>query len=285
MDFFWRLDLESALIAQALTAWLVAIAYASIRLQCGFDFSARLLPDRRKEVWGHAFQIWQTLLAIGCANRLPTYISLFILGPATTAVLETAIRFGTLPTIFTTSVQSTFSPHLSGSYARADTEQLQELFTIASWLAFIPSIIFVVAFALVGRWILAALFPPEYAIVWIPLLLWAIGSTVNAGVGSSSVVFLMTGRSTIVRRYAIFQIAACGALGCLFAEMFGLLGICAAALMGVIIRDVGLTRRLSTELGISMPASVAGFKQFVRVIFPAQLVAQPVSTSPDEQGK
>jgi O-antigen/teichoic acid export membrane protein len=285
MDFFWRLDLESALVAQAFTGWLVAIAYAWARMQGGFDFSARLLAKQRRDVWGHAFQIWQTLLVVGSSFRLPTYISLFILGPAATAVLETAIRFGTLPTIFTTSVQNTFSPHLSGSYAQADTEQLQELFTIASWLAFIPSISFVIAFALVGRWIVAALFPPEYAIVWIPLLLLAIGTTVNAGVGLSSAVFLMTGRTTIVRRYAIFQIVTCGVLGCLLAKAFGLLGISAAALVGIIIRDVGLARLLSSELGVRTPANVSGFKRFVRAIFPADLVARPVSGSTDERGK
>jgi O-antigen/teichoic acid export membrane protein len=285
IDFFWRLDLEYALVAQAFTASLVAVAYGLVRMQCGFDFSARLLAEQRKEVCGHAFQIWQTLLVVGSAFRLPTYISLFILGPATTAVLETATRFGTLPTIFTASVQNTFSPHLSGSYAQADIKQLQELFTIASWFAFIPSMSFAIAFALVGRWFVAALFPPEYARAWAPLLLLAIASTVNAGVGLSSAVFLMTGRSTIVRRYAIFQIVACGVLGCVFAKLFGLLGISVAVLIGVIIRDVGLACRLSTELGICTPANASGFKQFVRAIFPAQPIARRVSVSTDEPGK
>ena len=94
----------------------------------------------------------------------------------------------------------------------------------------------------------------------------------------------MTGRATIVRRYAIFQMVVCGVFGCLFAKVFGLPAITIAALMGVIIRDVGLARLLSSELGICIPANVAGFRQFVRVILPAQLVERPVSVSTDEQG-
>jgi hypothetical protein len=54
--------------------------------------------------------------------------------------------------------------------------------------------------------------------------------------------------------------------------VFELLSIRVAVLPDVIIRDVGLARRLSMELGIRMPANATGFKQFILVIFPAPQV-------------
>lgn len=248
--FSGTVTLGSALLIQAVGAWLtVAVCSAALRglvsLRCK-PLAAELKHRMRSE----CLELWQALIMIGLAARAPTFISLSLLGPAATAVLEIAMRFGTLPTIFTAAVSTTYGPALAREHARNDKLALGESLATASWLAFLPSAATMIMTIALGPWLLAQFFPPAYSQAYIPLLLIVAATTVNGTFGMSSTLLMMTGHQRIVRLYSLLQLGSVVLVSCAGGLLFGIYGVAAAVLVGFVVFDVGLALRIKPLLGI-----------------------------------
>jgi O-antigen/teichoic acid export membrane protein len=242
------LTLEAALVIQAAAAWIVMAIYAFLRVGCGVDVSARLTPDVKRSTIADAFQIWQALSLGGLYERAPTYISLALLGPAATAIVDIANRFGSLPTIFTDGVATTFSPVFAQLFAGADADGYRAALTLSSWLAFLPAFGALTGLLVLGPWLLDVFFPASYQAAFWPMVLICAGTTINAAFGMASCAYMVTSRQTLVRLYTayslVFILVACAVMG----WFFGPTGIAAAICLGAVIRDGGLARILARDL-------------------------------------
>lgn len=243
------LSLESAIITQAAAAWVVFSIYAALRLRCGIDPAARLAPETRRRSLREAFQIWQALGLGNLSERLPVYICLALLGPAATAIIDIANRFGSLPSIVTDGVATTFAPVFAQLHAGADPQEYRDTLTLSSWLAFLPAAAVLAGLLLVGPWLLDVFFPPVYQKAFWPMVLICTATTINAAFGLASNTFMVTGRQTLVRRFSAYSLGFI-VFGCFaFGWLWGALGIAAAILAGALIRDGGMAWMLSRDIG------------------------------------
>jgi O-antigen/teichoic acid export membrane protein len=250
LDIGQSINLGNALAAQAIVAWVVAAVYCLARIRCGIDMGAHLSPPSRRELSIHAWQIWQALLVTGLADRMPTYVSLVLLGAAPTGIFDIATRLGTLPTIFVTGVSTTFSPVLAGRHATHNTRGMGEALAIGSWLAFVPAAGVVIVMAFCGPWLLSHFFPFAYRQSYGPALIICAATAVGAGFGMASNAYLMSGRQKLVRLYSAIYLAVVVIGGVLLGLLFDVMGLAVAVLLGTIVRDVGLSLRLGRELNM-----------------------------------
>jgi len=248
LDFGHSVNLGSVLAAQAIVAWAIAAVYCLARIRCGIDIDARLALPGRRELSIHAWQIWQALLITGLADRMPTYVSLVLLGAAPTGIFDIATRLGTLPTIFFTGVSTTFSPVLAGRHATHNPKGMGEALAISSWLAFVPAAGVLVIMAFGGPWLLAHFFPAAYQQSYGPALIICAATAIGAGFGMASNAYLMSGRQTLVRLYSAIYLAVVVIGGVLLSVPFGVIGLAVAVFLGTVVRNVGLSLRLGREL-------------------------------------
>lgn len=245
-----KVTLVSALLTQATCAW-ITVAVCAFMLR---DFMAArassIGADLKERLRRECIELSQALVLIGLAARAPTFISLSLLGPAATAVLEIALRFGTLPTIFTAAVSTTFGPTLAQQHARNDKAGLANSLATASWLSFLPSAATLIGTIVLGPWLLATFFPPVYANAYVPLLLIVASTTINGTFGMSSTVLMMTGNARVVRLYSVVQFVVVVVLSTLLALTIGIEGPALAILAGFIAFDAGLATRIKPLLGI-----------------------------------
>ncbi len=249
--FFGSLGLPAALACMAIAAVAVVFVYMAALLRLLLEPAAPLSPETWRAVRAQSFEVWQALLLIGLAGRAPNYISLVLLGPVPTAILEVAMRFGTLPTIFTTGVSVTFSPVFAGLHVRQQREAFGEALAVGSWLAFVPSACVLVATLLFGQWFLDLLFPALYQDAYIPLLVIVTSCVLNAAYGLSSPILLVTGCQRLVRTYSAFRLATVVVMGVLLGQWLGVAGIALSFLLGVVVFDIGLAQQVGPQLNVS----------------------------------
>ena len=250
-----KLTITSALFWSTVCVWLTMVVYFGILRRCVAGDLEALTADVKRRIWKEGLEFWQALLLIGLSARAPTYISLLLLGPAQTAIMEIAIRFGTLPTIFTTAVTSTFTPTLAQLYAQNARKSLSKNLAVSSWLSFIPSACTLVGTTVLGSWLLEVFFPPAYQQAYIPLIVILLATTVNGAFGMSSLLLLVSGHQLLVRKYSALQLLLVALFGIAFGYQFGVVGLACAVLVGFVAFDVGLA------LQIKRTIQVTGFLQ------------------------
>lgn len=249
---FGRLGLDAALACMAAAAIAAVLVYAAALLPLlAATPAAPLTPQAWREVRAQAFEVWQALLLIGLAGRAPNYISLMLLGPVPTALLEVAMRFGTLPTIFTTGVSVTFQPVFAGLHVRNEREAFSEALAVGSWLAFVPAACVLAATLLCGQWFLDLFFPALYRDAYIPLLVIVASCALNAAYGLSSPILLVTGCQRLVRTYSAFRLATVAGTGVVLGLWLGVTGIALSFLLGVVVFDLGLAKQIAPQLNVS----------------------------------
>jgi O-antigen/teichoic acid export membrane protein len=250
-----ELDLGGVLACMAVSAWVVTLVYVVALLPCLSVPDLQASPEASDERWrtvrADAFEVWQALLLIGLAGRAPNYISLVLLGPVPTAILEVAMRFGTLPTIFTSGVSVTFSPVFAGMHVRKEQKAFSEALSVGSWLAFVPSACVLLVIWLLGPWLLDTFFPAIYRDAYIPLLVIAAACALNAAYGLSSIILLMTGNQRLVRTYSLFRLVTVAGMGLVLAQWLGVTGVAVSFLLGVVVFDIGLAQTLRPRLNVS----------------------------------
>lgn len=245
------LGLDAALACMAVSAIAAVLVYAAALLRPLSVPAAPVSPDAWRAVRAQSFEVWQALLLIGLAGRAPNYISLVLLGPVPTAILEVAMRFGTLPTIFTTGVSVTFSPVFAGLHVRNERAAFSEALAVGSWLAFVPSACVLVVTLVAGQWFLDLFFPALYQDAYIPLLVIVASCALNAAYGLSSPILLVTGCQRLVRTYSAYRLATVVVTGLVLGQWLGVTGIALSFLLGVVVFDLGLAQQIRPQLNVS----------------------------------
>jgi O-antigen/teichoic acid export membrane protein len=255
-----KLDLIWAVAVCGASAWVVAASFWASRPTRRSGANAEAFPGtsiETRSLWRDAVQVWQALLVTALSVRAPTYVGLMVLGLANTAILEIAIRFGTLPTVFTSGVNATLAPAVAFRHARRGRKGVSTLASVGAWASFLPALAVLLLMAVAGRQFLAWFFPPAYGAAFYPLLLVCAATTVNAAFSPASSVMLMTGGQRVVRLFSIVQLVVVCVLSASLGYRFGIEGVCWAILIGTVVRDGGLAWHLKAKQGAVSYPSVA----------------------------
>ena len=186
---------------------------------------------------------WPILQAQGVsalATRAPLFLAALTTGPAAVAVLEVALRFGTLPSLLTGSVGATFSPAVARQAARADQAALRQSRRTIGRLAGGPALLYLMACPLLAGPLLGWMLPDAYQAAVLPLTLIAFGSLLNAGFAGASFQLLMSSRAVLVRRYAMLRLGILCALSVMLGPLWGAVGIALAVAAGYAVADTGM---------------------------------------------
>ena len=246
---FEPLPLSSTLLALTLASWAVTILYFIARRRTGIYAST--FPAWQ-ELWSLARKggrISQALILTHLSARAPIFLSAIVLGPASTAILEIATRFGTLTTVVTTSIAATFSPRFAILAKQGAADDLRKTAYLAATLSLIPSLLILVGFALVLPHLFGLILPPAYGDALVPLLIIAGASALNGALGPASNTLIMAGEPEPVRLLSFFRLIAIVTFSILLAAPFGVVGIAWAILLATLLRDGGLTIIAHQKLG------------------------------------
>jgi len=267
----WRggLTLEMVVVTQAGCAWIVLLVNIALRIRCGIDIRAWLGKELRRDTLRDAFQIWQALAARGMAERVPTYLSLVLLGPAATAILDVARRFGGLPSLFTQGVSITFTPLFARLHAGNDREAYQRILAQSSWLAFLPAMATLAFLLLFGRTLLSLFFPPHYQVAYWPMVLISAGTTINAAFGLAGSNFMVTHRQVLVRKFFLYSLLTMVPGNIVLGHLFGEAGMAGAICISIIVCDGGLAWHLAREMGRPVMLDLAYFGSEIRHVLQA----------------
>ncbi|MHB2266473.1 lipopolysaccharide biosynthesis protein [Aliihoeflea sp. PC F10.4] len=251
LAFLGGLGLDIVLACMAVSAVAATLVYVAALLPNISAGADPVPPESWRTIRSESFEVWQALLLIGLAGRAPNYISLILLGPVPTAILEVAMRFGTLPTIFTTGVSVTYSPVFAGLHVRNERRAFSEALAVGSWLAFVPSACVLLVTLFLGQWLIDLFFPATYQDAFVPLLVILAACALNAAYGLSSPILLVTGCQKLVRTYSVFRLATVAVSGVVLGQWLGVTGIALSFLLGVVVFDIGLARQIRPRLEVS----------------------------------
>ena len=247
-----RLGLASSIVAFAVSAWLVAGLYVVSRLRLGVRW---LQVDRQayQVLAKGARDIWLALVVTALSVRAPLFIVAAALGPAAAAIMDIATRFGTLPSITTSSVMATFSPRFAALHAEAERPSLSRALSLSSLIAMAPALglllVLVVGAPLALAWIL----PPIYGEALLPMVIICLAQVINAWFGPATNLLLMQGHGTVVRNFSTVQFALVVTLAYPAAQFGGLIGVTLVILVSQLVRDLGAALWTVRRLGVSLP--------------------------------
>lgn len=239
-EFLALLNRQVVLISICIASWGVIFIYAIIRYRIGVDWSC--LPNK-KEILGimkGGIGIFQALALTALSTRVPIFLTTAIIGPTGTAIMDIAIRFGSLSSIFTTSVAATFSPVFASLSHNSNQKIRLKKLKLASTTASIPAILWLSIVALGGQYATLNILPNTYENSYIPIVFVCIAITINASFGISSNYLIMGGEEKLVQNFSLLQLIVLCISGYFLASYFNIAGIAAAMILGHIARDCGM---------------------------------------------
>lgn len=248
-----ELDLASVFLCLAFSAWIVVTIYILARFWIGVDLKAMPSWEATRTLLVEGREVLYALTITALSARAPLLLSAPLLGPASTAILDVAIRFGTLPTITTSSVIATFTPRFAALANKSDRRNLSRTLSLSSALAAAPAFIGLAAIGLGAPFLIDAALPAAYAHAYPPMLVICFAAVINATFGLASTLLFMAGYSHVVRNFSLAQLIAICVFSPVLGPLFGPLGLSAAILIGTIVRDFGLAIWASRKFGIELP--------------------------------
>lgn len=244
-------SLASTMFALFVSAWLVAVMYTFSRVRLGIRRLWPGLADCRALI-GEARDMLAALSVTALAVRAPLFIAAWTLGPAAAAVLDIATRFGTLPTITTTSVMATFSPRFAALSDPSRRKELSRVLSAASLLASMPAVATFLVLVVAGPYAIDTVLPDVYRQAYVPMLIICGSQIINSWFGSATNLLMMIGKEAIVRNVSALQLVAVAA-GTIIASQAGLVGVAVAVLVAQTLRDGGAMAWLTRHQQVAVP--------------------------------
>ncbi|WP_425063406.1 lipopolysaccharide biosynthesis protein [Pyruvatibacter mobilis] len=229
--------LTTVLLCLCAAAWIVLLFQALLRVRIGFRLFA--FPDlyALTGLVREGITVFQAALFTGLSERAPIFVTSAVLGPAATALMEIAIRFGNVATIITGSVAATLSPRFARHAHEGNQQALLQTLLLGAVMATVPALGYFCVLALGASLAIELLLPEAYADAYVPML-WIAGATViNAAFGIANNVLIMAGDGAKVMYFSLGRLLVVAGGGILMAQAFGVIGVCAAIILGTIVRD------------------------------------------------
>lgn len=242
------LTLTRALVGLFAAAWITTAVYAVLARRRGGGAGRRPSIARARPMAREGGAIFVALLFTALSARAPMLLALPLLGPVGAALMEVANRFGTLGSVVTSSVATSYSPVFARGAAAGDRPALWRalrggaLFSGAAGVAI--AVLLAALFPLAVGTVLPALYGASYS----ALAILAAATAVNAGLGLASNLMFMRGEASRVRAASLVQAIAIYGASVPLGLRFGAAGIAGACLAGAMLRDGWLFWRVSREL-------------------------------------
>jgi O-antigen/teichoic acid export membrane protein len=194
-------------------------------------------------VWVFAresFHISTAFIFTALAARAPVIFGMALLGPAAAAVLEIASRFGTLGSVATSSVASTYATPLAQSAQAEDWARSSRLLKSAALLSFLGGLMAFLAIIIAFPMLTGPVIPAFYEAAYPSLILIGGATLVNSAFGLGSTFLLMVNKGATVRNFSALQLLMLLITGYFCGTLWGGVGIAIGCLVGSIARDAPL---------------------------------------------
>ena len=243
-------SLEGVLIAQIGASWLILVTYIVVSKEENGDDDSKLTFSEFLEIWRMSFRTLLSQVATALTLLSPVFLVSLFLGNAAAAIFETASRFGRLPSIITWAMGVTLSPLISIEFKRKNSEELQGLLTLGSWLSTISASLAFLLLLGAGKFFLLVALGSGYQAAYWPMLIIVASVGVNAMFGLISNLYTMTGHENTMLWFSI---------GGLVTVLIGIpaltvgggaIGAAMVIFMAALVRDGGMALMLKKYLGL-----------------------------------
>ncbi|MFQ5511450.1 MAG: flippase [Candidatus Krumholzibacteriia bacterium] len=193
------------------------------------------------------------LLLVSVVNLLMRRTDSLLLGyfrsSAEVGVFNVAMNVAVITSVVLVSFNAIFAPMISDLYNRGETKTLEGLYkTVTRWVWTISCPAFLLVL-LLSREILSV-FGPEFVAGWAVLITLSCAQMLNAGVGSVSMMLVMSGRQKIVMYNTIGMSLANIVLNLLLIPRYGIMGAALASGVSIVALNLIMLFEVYGHLGI-----------------------------------
>lgn len=169
-------------------------------------------------------------------------------------VYRVAAQGALLVSLALTALGMVAAPFAAGLYAQGERHKLQKLARRTGQASLAFALPATLAFAVLGKWLLATLFGDEFVGAYWPLLILALGQLANAGFGPTGMLLNMTGFERDVTRAVAVAAGLNVALNLVLIPFFGVVGAAIATSTSLVFWNVWLWLVVRWRLGIRCSA-------------------------------
>jgi O-antigen/teichoic acid export membrane protein len=190
------------------------------------------------------------------AIKAPVILVAAWAGQEEAALFEVASRGLVAVAMITSSVGLVLSPQMAVAFRRGDRQVLQNLWALGSLAAGAPASVALIVGGFAGGAILQ-LFGSEYIAAWPALVVLLAAGTVNAFLGSSSTVLLMSDSQWSVAKTGLVQLVLVLVLASALIPAYGAIGAAICWLAATVVRESLLAWHASRQIGVSIVSAHA----------------------------
>lgn len=233
------LDRQIVLICLGISSWGVIAAYLVIRSKVGLRCIKLPTLNELFILGREGMSVFHALLFTVLSVRAPVLLAALLAGPAAAAVMDMAVRFGTIATLTTASIGAAFSPQFARVAHNGDIDSERKALGLACVLAALPALLWLGAVVFGASLAVDLLLPSAYRDAISPMILVAVSCAVNASLGLSGTLLIMSNKAVIVSLLSFLQLSVICIVAVVVAPKAGAIGIAAAMIAGALIRDGG----------------------------------------------
>lgn len=236
---FGDMTRQSVLLCLCTTSWAIILLYIVLARRYGI---ANLHMPSLSAIMQMAREGWHVFLALvftALAVRAPVILTATLEGASAAAVMDIAIRFGTVATLTTGSIGATFSPEFARLSRRGDSAALWRCLRTSGLLAGAPALLWLGMVIFGAPVMVGWLLPITYTDAVAPMTIIAFACAINAGFGLAQILLLMQDKAQIVERFSAAQLAVIIVASLFLMPLFGVTGIAWAMVLAALIRDGG----------------------------------------------
>lgn len=242
------LTLTGALTGLLVSAWSTTVTYMILVITRPGGEMTRPSVMRARLLTREGSAIFIALFFTAMSARAPMLLALPVLGPFGAAMMEVANRFGTLGTVVTSSVATTYSPIFARSAETGDQFALRSALRGGALFSGMTSLGLTILLAILFPFAAGSVLPNVYIASYPALIVLALATAINGGLGLASNLMFMRGEARVVRAASLVQTIVVYIAAIPLGLRFGCAGVAVACLAGTLLRDGWLFWRVSAEL-------------------------------------
>ncbi|MFC3105697.1 flippase [Salinisphaera aquimarina] len=242
------LHVSAATCAFMLGIWLLArYTPLSVRVKPKAVFEHRL--------WMAAILPLALLSGLQVINKNTDLVMLGLLSSSDdVGVYKASAQAGTLASFGLGAANLVVAPYFSRLYNAGDLKSLQYVITLSARVTLAFAVPVVLAFFVLGPWLLKLLFGPAFVQGYPVLIVLSAGQLINAAFGSVGLLLNMTGHERDTLKGFAAGATTNVILNVIFIPKFGPIGAASATAIGMVVWNIVLWRLVHQRLGFESSA-------------------------------
>lgn len=243
-------------MGQTVFAALIALIFVVWRLRRVRPVQMnKTTPVYKNSIWLRS--AWPLALSQGL-EQINRYLDIMLLGVLAVTievgVYRVAAQGALLVSLGLTALTMVIAPFVTRLNDRQEIEKLQKLATYTARAAVAFAIPAVLAFALIGDWLLSTIFGQDFSAAYWPLLILAIGQLGNTAFGACGLLLKMTGHEKEVANSVAGAASINVFANILLIPIFGVTGAAVATALSLVLWNIWLWQKVKKRLGIKSSA-------------------------------